>query len=432
MYIRKLSLQNTGCVGDKRLVFDFDAPPDSAYWALMLGRNGVGKSTVLRSIALGLCTASEAAALLEEMFSDFVRSGARPREATIEIELTRKRARPVKITTRITQRKSRDYEITKNISPKSFTFSDVPFTCGYGISRSGFRYDIYDDYFFVDSVYTLFNYQGILQNPELILRRLDPSDTKKIIHAVEATLRFPRGTIALTRRGIEGKEFPAAFGPLHGWRDGHRTTLAWILDMYHWASLRGKFQTNPQSVSGIVLLDELEQHLHPSWQREIIGRLHEQFPYIQFITTTNSPLCAIGLSELKDQTCGLFTLKRQNGAISTIGPYRPPRTFRADQVLTSDLFDLETTRSKSTIWSIERYARLKSQKSLSRIEQKELRMLKRFLTKTLGSAETELQRDVEAAVRLALEKVSQEAAGEAALLEIRRQVKELSGSMDKS
>jgi predicted ATP-binding protein involved in virulence len=40
---------------------------------------------------------------------------------------------------------------------------------------------------------------------------------------------------------------------------------------------------------GVVLIDEIDQHLHPRWQRRIVGDLKRVFPNIQFIATTHSP-----------------------------------------------------------------------------------------------------------------------------------------------
>ena len=48
--------------------------------------------------------------------------------------------------------------------------------------------------------------------------------------------------------------------------------------------------------TGIVLIDEIEMHLHPKWQREIISALKSVFPNIQFIATTHSPQVLSNLS----------------------------------------------------------------------------------------------------------------------------------------
>ena len=50
-----------------------------------------------------------------------------------------------------------------------------------------------------------------------------------------------------------------------------------------------------QKTDGIILIDEIDMHLHPSWQRRIIGSLHETFPNVQFIFTTHSPTVLTGV-----------------------------------------------------------------------------------------------------------------------------------------
>jgi predicted ATP-binding protein involved in virulence len=48
-------------------------------------------------------------------------------------------------------------------------------------------------------------------------------------------------------------------------------------------------EQNPLEGNGIVLIDELDLHLHPRWQRSIVGHLQKTFPNLQFIATTHSP-----------------------------------------------------------------------------------------------------------------------------------------------
>ncbi|HET7500861.1 MAG TPA: AAA family ATPase, partial [Kofleriaceae bacterium] len=47
-------------------------------------------------------------------------------------------------------------------------------------------------------------------------------------------------------------------------------------------------------MEGIVLVDELDLHLHPTWQTEIVAGLKATFPRMQFIVTTHSPLVLAG------------------------------------------------------------------------------------------------------------------------------------------
>ena len=79
--------------------------------------------------------------------------------------------------------------------------------------------------------------------------------------------------------------------PLHYLSDGAKSILAIASDIaYRMAVLNphllGKVT---EETDGIVLIDEIDMHLHPSWQRKVIDSLHKTFPKVQFILTTHSP-----------------------------------------------------------------------------------------------------------------------------------------------
>jgi predicted ATP-binding protein involved in virulence len=71
---------------------------------------------------------------------------------------------------------------------------------------------------------------------------------------------------------------------------GYQVTLAWIVDLAKKLFERYPQSKNPLHEPAIVLIDEIDLHLHPEWQRKIIKFLSEQFPKTQFIATTHSPL----------------------------------------------------------------------------------------------------------------------------------------------
>ena len=79
--------------------------------------------------------------------------------------------------------------------------------------------------------------------------------------------------------------------PLHMFSDGIRITLTMVADI---ASRMAKL--NPQLLDkvlespGVILIDEIDMHLHPSWQSRIITSLLETFTNVQIITTTHSPI----------------------------------------------------------------------------------------------------------------------------------------------
>ncbi len=71
--------------------------------------------------------------------------------------------------------------------------------------------------------------------------------------------------------------------------DGERSFLALICDLGRRLALANPLLDNPLHGAGVVLIDELELHLHPKWQREVSEKLRSTFPNIQFIATTHSP-----------------------------------------------------------------------------------------------------------------------------------------------
>ena len=86
--------------------------------------------------------------------------------------------------------------------------------------------------------------------------------------------------------------------------DGEKCTLALLGDLARRLALANQNSANPLDGEGIVLIDEIELHMHPSWQRIVLPTLRETFPNIQFIITTHSPQV---LGEV-DETFKLFML----------------------------------------------------------------------------------------------------------------------------
>ena len=71
--------------------------------------------------------------------------------------------------------------------------------------------------------------------------------------------------------------------------DGQKCLLAMIGDLVRRLALANPNLENPLMGTGIVLIDEIELHLHPAWQRKVVSVLHETFPNVQFIVSTHSP-----------------------------------------------------------------------------------------------------------------------------------------------
>jgi hypothetical protein len=80
--------------------------------------------------------------------------------------------------------------------------------------------------------------------------------------------------------------------------------------------------------------------LHPEWQRKLIPYLSEKFPNTQFIATAHSPLIVQGAGE----NANIAVLRREGDRVRIINGLRPIPGARVDQILTSELFGLESAR----------------------------------------------------------------------------------------
>lgn len=93
--------------------------------------------------------------------------------------------------------------------------------------------------------------------------------------------------------------------------DGEKCTLAMIGDLARRLAIANPLLEDPKKGEGVVLIDEIELHMHPDWQRKIIGKLRITFPNIQFIITTHSPQV---LNEV-NMDFDIYQLSSDNGKI---------------------------------------------------------------------------------------------------------------------
>lgn len=71
--------------------------------------------------------------------------------------------------------------------------------------------------------------------------------------------------------------------------DGYRTTLAMVMDIAARMAEANPHMVDPLNTAGMILIDEVDLHLHPEWQREFLPKLVDTFPQVQFVVTTHSP-----------------------------------------------------------------------------------------------------------------------------------------------
>lgn len=173
--------------------------------------------------------------------------------------------------------------------------------------------------------------------------------------APDPVLRALSGAVASCIEGCEGLVFDirqdelrlemrggerAYFSELS---DGFRNVMALIADLA-WRAL----VLNPhlgdhaiQEARGVVLIDELDLHLHPRWQRRIVGDLRRLFPKVQFVVTTHSPQVVASVPQ-----GAVRILRREPGASSPTVQEPPPTWGRDTNALLEQVFGVDERPSE--------------------------------------------------------------------------------------
>ena len=91
---------------------------------------------------------------------------------------------------------------------------------------------------------------------------------------------------------------------------GYQSMLSWVVDLGKRLFEKYPNSENPFNESAVVLVDEIDLHLHPEWQRKVISTVSRVFPNIQFIVTTHSPLVIQSMENVN-----LYVLRRDGEKI---------------------------------------------------------------------------------------------------------------------
>lgn len=404
--ISKIILENIR--GFESVEINFAPSGIQSLLGVFLGDNGVGKSTLLKCLALGLASPKAAFKLFEEPDQPWLRFDAQNGMIGLEFSDGSYSKLFIKLETY-------GEKISDHFCNSDSLLNEQIVVCGYGAARHAFADRSYRGYSLSEAVSTLFNYDAKLQNPELIIRRMlmpgtsiYSGDNEEILHWIDNVLLLPEGSTKLGQNGLEVSGPWGNFAPLGTLGDGYKATLAWIMDFLGWI-MYSDLKMLKTGVSAIVLIDEVEQHLHPTWQRRIYSLLSKQFPEVQFLSTTHSPLCVIGTTDFQDEQVSLVHLRRnEDNTLTALDNLKPPRGMRADQVLTSYLFGMETTSDDKTKYEIERLSKLLSKKEINSQQKVEIDQLRSSLNAKLGTPETALERMVSQKTQQLFEQEQQE------------------------
>ncbi|WP_295430877.1 AAA family ATPase [uncultured Thiodictyon sp.] len=361
MYIGKVILKNVR--GFAELAFDL-ARPDGSYagWTVFTGDNGSGKSTLLKAIAVGLA-GKDAARALQPNFKGWIRDGIAD-EASIQLEIVRRtdddslaaggrapslsKSFPAKLVLKNGGRETTLYSVLpdekqnqKNYSTPDRTIwaNDAKgwFSCGYGPFRRVFgaspeaaRQMVSPS---TERFVTMFQEAASLAEVDQWLRNLNHKALENRVAEraqLELLLEILRdelmpNQIVVDRVDSDGLWLRDRNGVQLSWEemsDGYRAALALLTDILrHLISAYGTEDLTERvdgtlriKRSGVVLIDEVDAHLHPEWQREIGFWLKRHFPNIQFLVTTHSPI----ICQAADPN-GLFVLPEPGSSAGSSG-----------------------------------------------------------------------------------------------------------------
>ena len=185
--------------------------------------------------------------------------------------------------------------------------------------------------------------------------------------------------------------------PLRRLGYGYQTLIAWVTDLVSRMVERYPDSPDPPKEPATVVVDEIDLHLHPRWQRKRIAFLTERFPKTQFIATAHSPLVVQAAAN-----ANLAVLKRVGDHVEIHNDVDQIRGWRIEQILTSELFGLTSADPPEVEALLKRTRELLATAKLNAAEKTELKQIQDEID-TLPVGDTAQHAKEMGAIRKALE-----------------------------
>ncbi len=379
--IHKFRLINIGAFSDTKVI-------NLNSTSLFLGNNAAGKSTILKCLALA-AIGSDAANEVEENASSYLRKGAEYGTIEVQFDLIPDpdcySEEWGKVTVGLSIKNGSDrFTPTSHNQMTLSNFNNIEklnelrnetdfsfgLTCAYGATRtfSDNRYGVEPELSKDENewVIPLFRWDARVINSE-VLGRMFFGDLRNIKNAPDKLQKefVKKIQIALKKFVPELQLLPTNssadinfnnvelnFSELS---DGYRSLLT-ICGHFIRSSFKSvHWELDATQLHGCILIDEVDLHLHPSWQKYVVKNLQDAFPNIQFLLSSHSPLVA---GYLDNSNIHLIQTD-QNGSktlllSSLISETSTMKAWRADQILTGPGFGLESSTSvEADSWETE-------------------------------------------------------------------------------
>ena len=393
MYFLSLDVENIRCFGERQTLDLSDGEGNPAFWTLILGDNGVGKTTLLQSLTW-MRTVEEPKEGVD-YYPEPIKSDTKKKQKAFngegvllkpimdDLDENTEIERLVRNGDNIVSKIKGTYlirsvhnstlvEVGMNIRRSGGKLEEVnpvpdyvktfqePKLLAYGASRHMAIRNI-DKMELRDPVRNLLSESADLYDAEQVLLDLDYKAHKNTEGKVKLLLECVKELLVDLLPDIENSSSIQIFGP-RGFGDdeeasgvkismpygsvslpalslGYKTMFAWAVDLalrLLWSNPESK---RPLEESAIVIIDEIDLHLHPKWQRTLRTYLCKHFPNVQFICTAHSPF----LVQVSEESNVAVLMKEGNHVVIENDPLIVSG-WRIDQIATN-LMGLSSARS---------------------------------------------------------------------------------------
>jgi energy-coupling factor transporter ATP-binding protein EcfA2 len=327
MYLKKILVANVRSIERIDWEIDLERAPG---WHVIIGDNGAGKSSLLRAIALALVGPTEAMALRQD-WSTWLRGGEEQGSIDLWLSVTQAydkfaKGRPIKkfypcvsiVLEKVVHAKGSAVEIKK--APAKFDPVNTVWGTGEGwfsASYGPFRRFLggdkdYDKMFYTNpklarhlSVFgeSVALTESLSWLKDLHFKRIEKKPEGELLGPLTEFINqegfLPHRT-RLDSISTDGVSFVDGNGCnvlVDQLSDGYRSILSMTFELIRQLSITygptrvfDPGDSRRVIVPGVVLIDEVDAHLHPTWQRRVGLWFRDHFPKLQFIVTTHSPL----------------------------------------------------------------------------------------------------------------------------------------------
>lgn len=419
-YFLSLTVENVRCFSERQTLDLSDGNDRPRQWTILLGENGVGKTTLLQSLARLQSYETSAFATGKIAFIPLVflnpystsiqERNLKPRGESVLFHLESKICINSKLSSLVRSKIIDNWclDATHLSGNSQGTYENLGgLICyGYGAGRRMGTTDLSESQS-MDTIISLFDDNATLINAEEWLlqadyaaKSLEGANQKR---AADRLIRIKKALCDLLPDVSDIDFKPTKTVPIrimaqaktpYGWvsiKDlslGYRTMMTWMVDFASRLLERYPDSPNPLAEPAIALIDEIDLHLHPKWQRTLVQDLSKTFPNTQFIVSAHSPLVVQSATD-----ANIVLLQRVDDHVEIKNKMEMRKGLRVDQLLTSDLFGLESARPPQIEDALRERSHILSKSRLTAKDKSRLREL----GVQIGALPTgELPQDIEA------------------------------------